>query len=991
MARVKFFGAILLTALALTAFPFASWAWDGVTKTAPPLVGEWYEISTAEQLAWVADKVNNENASYGEKNYRLMADIDLSGRGWTPIGDSNNGFRGTFHGQGYIVRNMTIDISVHSELAGFFGLIEGATVDALGVVGFSVTGSTNDAKICLGGFAGKMTFISGVRLPEVTRCFAVGDLRVTLGSSTQPSVGLFAGYIHRGDISSCYTSGTLEVVQSAEGVATYYNVGGFVGKNEGELSACAAMCDVTASVVMENVGGGGAYVSVGGLIGHSYSYSLSGITNCFATGDVTAEGNFANGGNICAGGFVGRLGSGSSTPSPTSKSYATGKAKAIAMGTGTAYAGGFVGQFLTGSSSIPVQSCYAAGTAEANDGYNTQPGGFAGANSLGSSSPKNCFSNAAMSGNMLNVTPVNDFAKPAIFSGFDFTNDWCYTDLDGGVVPRLRAFFDTSAVAPGNLNVINPDFVGFYPAEMALKPGETKTANLFTLDFTPDVEVTFSPEVPNVTVSRNTTPANGITIGAGMFKENTTVEPNLNFTINHFAQIPQKIKLTLNAAIAEDDDLSGRIAKFYVRNVPLAPVGIGASADLYIQWESADGRGVAPDNPLTADNPPSPMPSVTWSVNKPKDGGSYEVVVSPDATNPMKATLHVPSGAAESLAWEEYGVTVHMTQEGNDALADVTYTREFLVGMPFPTAVVLSPESAAEIDRVNAILARTDVKILPGNHQKPIPSRMLSKIVDHLENDLVDPTQTDVARGTEAYPISMPPEGWVPRSSQSAQSEQSEPRAASGDRSIELFVLASLDVIDELRVESPDVPSVPSCFACTEKESANIVLDLTKLTAVSDEVVMIPMSYTVKILSGDLTEFFGAPLAAEIVENPAANLDNIFRVLVLHKRIKDADSNMYGWYTRLVNGVSSPQDAYDTGMLKVWSNADEQSLTVNLGYYVIDYHGESFTVSDFEIENDESSGTIGYIILPDGKNNRLLIDPLWTNIWKTDTGGGSGG
>ena len=420
----------------------------------------------------------------------------------------------------------------------------------------------------------------------------------------------------------------------------------------------------------------------------------------------------------------------------------------------------------------------------------------------------------------------------------------------------------------------------------------------------------------------------------------------LSATGSGFGVLSRKVEVFISPF---DPDTAGHVSTFYVRNVPLTPVGDGAARDLYIQWENPSGAV------FDADALPDPMPELTWSVVSPADT-KWNVTVTPDPANPLKARLSVVSADGWTQGdREQYQVAVHLKQTYYDTtVIDETYSRAFLVGRPFLTEVYLSPEAQEEIDRVNAILARTDVAIVPGNHQMPIPQHILDLIAQHLETGLV------------TYEAG---------------------RAASGD--VELFVLASLDQIESLTVVSPDESSVPDCFECTDKQSANIVLDLEGLTEADGKVVLLPMSYTVKIQSNDLRDFYDEGRAREIVADPAANLDTIFDVLVLHKRIHEGD--MTGWYTRLVRGVATPQQAYDTGMLQVWSDPAEQSLTVSLGYYVADYYGESFTVQDFETAGDETSDALGYIVLPDGLYNRYMIDPLWTNRWTTSGSGGGGG
>ncbi len=90
----------------------------------------YYEISTAEQLKWFADKVNAGDQSI---NGVLTADIDLSGLGedyWTPIGlwseeGKFSSYKGKFNGQNHTVTGLVLR---KAGASGLFGAAEGAAI-----------------------------------------------------------------------------------------------------------------------------------------------------------------------------------------------------------------------------------------------------------------------------------------------------------------------------------------------------------------------------------------------------------------------------------------------------------------------------------------------------------------------------------------------------------------------------------------------------------------------------------------------------------------------------------------------------------------------------------------------------------------------------------------------------------------------------------------------------------------------------------------------
>ncbi len=70
-----------------------------------------YLIETAEQL--------NGISSYLAASYKLTADINLSDYNWLPIGAYMNGFNGNLDGNGFKIKNLTLDTPA-DDLVGLF-------------------------------------------------------------------------------------------------------------------------------------------------------------------------------------------------------------------------------------------------------------------------------------------------------------------------------------------------------------------------------------------------------------------------------------------------------------------------------------------------------------------------------------------------------------------------------------------------------------------------------------------------------------------------------------------------------------------------------------------------------------------------------------------------------------------------------------------------------------------------------------------------------
>lgn len=94
-----------------------------------------FVVSTAEQLAYLSEKINSGEIETTNVTIKLTDYIDLSNRYWTPIGTEENPFKGTFDGNGFVIRNITIDGDILTDVkyAGLFGFIQDATIQNLGL------------------------------------------------------------------------------------------------------------------------------------------------------------------------------------------------------------------------------------------------------------------------------------------------------------------------------------------------------------------------------------------------------------------------------------------------------------------------------------------------------------------------------------------------------------------------------------------------------------------------------------------------------------------------------------------------------------------------------------------------------------------------------------------------------------------------------------------------------------------------------------------
>ncbi len=216
----------------------------GMTASADGYV---YEISSYSDLMAFASLVNSGETGL---NAKLMYDIDASGyTDWTPIGNNNKQYTGTFDGLGHKITGLTYN-NPQQDNVGLFGFVnEGGKVRNVGLEGGKINGTYN-----VGGVAGRN---SGT----VTNCYNTGDV-----SGTE-NVGGVVG-LNYGTVTDCYNT------ESVSGTGN--NVGGVVGLNYGTVTDCYNTGSVSSTG--NNVGG------VAGFISNNAE-----VKNCYNTGDVSGS------------------------------------------------------------------------------------------------------------------------------------------------------------------------------------------------------------------------------------------------------------------------------------------------------------------------------------------------------------------------------------------------------------------------------------------------------------------------------------------------------------------------------------------------------------------------------------------------------------------------------------------------------------------------------------------------------------------------------
>ena len=288
---------LLILALCFTLLPTAAFAadstaaWDGTADTSwytDHKTDTEYHFTTAEQLAGLAQLVNDKTASvsFEGKTIYLDNDLDLSGIQWTPIGNGDNyvrHFAGTFDGQHHKIMNLyhhyTGDELVRN---GLFGVVsDGGTLKNLLVIDADI--ASNDGSLLAGILA---DWVNG---GTVENCYTSGKIENNVGDKMVG--GLIGQCTWSTQVKGCASDATVISTESDEDHVD--TVGGLIGQWENSAdSSSITDCWFGGSVSCENI-----YSAVGGILGANFDENQPGvdIQNCLV---ATREIRCAEPGNI---------------------------------------------------------------------------------------------------------------------------------------------------------------------------------------------------------------------------------------------------------------------------------------------------------------------------------------------------------------------------------------------------------------------------------------------------------------------------------------------------------------------------------------------------------------------------------------------------------------------------------------------------------------------------------------------------------------------
>ena len=276
-SRYKYTVKVNTTGLTLEGCTIGSWADGGGESGAAEDLGYIYDSNTKTYTVYNADGLMNiaelVNGGKTDINITLTADIDLTGKNWTPIGtDYDNSYKGTFDGGGHTITGLTF--TTNDEYAGLFGWLNRAgTVKNVVMEGVQITSHQI--------YGGSIGGVVGYSWGTIENCSVSGSVSGTV------YVGGVVGAQIGGSITGCSSSATVKGTVDVGGVAGQTN-------SSATMTACYATGNVTLEIASKNI------IDVGGAVGFNAGSS---VLACYATGNVTSTGSGT--GNVHIGGFLG--------------------------------------------------------------------------------------------------------------------------------------------------------------------------------------------------------------------------------------------------------------------------------------------------------------------------------------------------------------------------------------------------------------------------------------------------------------------------------------------------------------------------------------------------------------------------------------------------------------------------------------------------------------------------------------------------------------
>ncbi len=275
-----------------------------------------FEIGTAEQLAGLAELVNEGN-TFKDKTVKLTKDVTLSGE-WTPIGNGSrsgssftgNSFQGTFDGNWFYIDGLKITTITGDNAAGFFGIVAGGTIanvflrnvninvpddELVGAIAGAVCEDGAVKGCAVGTVSDKSSIVGYKGVGGVVGRVLISGSVIDCDNFASVTIGKTGGYNSGGIVGAAYYSEVGESMTISEclnfgAINGNTGAGGIVGLSAANVRDCENI-----GSVVSNSGG-----SVGGIVGEQKA--CGSIKECINFGSVTCTGTSKDYGT---GGIVG--------------------------------------------------------------------------------------------------------------------------------------------------------------------------------------------------------------------------------------------------------------------------------------------------------------------------------------------------------------------------------------------------------------------------------------------------------------------------------------------------------------------------------------------------------------------------------------------------------------------------------------------------------------------------------------------------------------
>jgi len=272
--------------------------WQGMGTEREPFL-----IQNTDDMDRLASLVNG-GRDYAGVYFEQTADLDYTGKTYTPVGNYNYGFKGTFNGNGHTISHVIIQSTLN--FIGLFGWLEsGGIINGLtlgegssiagwnrvgGIVG-QCGGAINGCNIVEGvTISANKTFVGGIVGDCVGGNVSNCQNRAAVSSNTNSCGGIVGILSSGGEVLQCSNYG---FVQASE------NCGGIVGR----LVDCSM---VTECINEGSISGNEKVGGIVGFIDNQNGNCFCSVSNCLNLGGVSAS-NSNNLGSISGNMSVGAI------------------------------------------------------------------------------------------------------------------------------------------------------------------------------------------------------------------------------------------------------------------------------------------------------------------------------------------------------------------------------------------------------------------------------------------------------------------------------------------------------------------------------------------------------------------------------------------------------------------------------------------------------------------------------------------------------------